>query len=367
VGGGDPGLGDERIADRQKRPIDQFFDDCAAALKQRNAPQIAKIVLDDGVFDAEFRHPDWPAAQADRWFQPPVGGLNLNDNCADITVTVRGREIQFTSQPELPDEFFDSRLAFGKGKQHITLKRPAGLDGFQLAGTVRGGGTLEPCAVNDPSVFFAAAVRQALIARGVRVTGDVVRRALRPADQESATLLVRHTTPLPDVLWRANTFSQNLFAECLVKSLPAYDPAGRRTGVAGSWAAGTALVAQTLGQLGVDLSAARLRDGSGLSHENAVTPAQLVQLLTRMQRHPHARVFLDSLAQPGEPGSMQKRYDDALFKGHVRAKTGTLANVHALAGYATRPGGQRLIFAVLVDGPAGSELPYQVCKALVSR
>ena len=109
---------------------------------------------------------------------------------------------------------------------------PAGGDVFQLSGTVAKGGPLDPVSVNQPGVFFAHALRQALERRGIEVRGDVVRRQLSDADLSAATLLATHTTPLPDVLWRCNTFSQNMFAECVLKSLAAYEPDGRRSATA---------------------------------------------------------------------------------------------------------------------------------------
>ena len=254
---------------------------------------------------------------------------------------------------------------------------------FQLRGTVARGTTLDPASCGDPTTFFGHALAQALERRGIQVRGGFVRRtADMPAPGASAptttppSALATHTTPLADVLWRCNTFSQNLFAECLMKSLAAYEPDGRRSGTPGSgdgarggtpgsWAGGEAVVRATLGNLGVDLSGAELRDGSGLSHADRATAAQLTRLLIVMRRHRCADEFVGSLAQPGEEGSMNHRYDDPALRGRLRGKTGTLQGVHALAGYLTRPDGTVLAFALLINGPPSTDLPKQVCKALV--
>ena len=134
----------------------------------------------------------------------------------------------------------------------------------------------------------------------------------------------------------AQYLQQNLFAECLLKSLAAYGPDGRRTGQPGGWESGAAIVRATLSKLGVDLTGAVLRDGSGLSHSNRASAAQIVRLLAIMKRHRHADVFLESLAVPGELGSMRRRYARIGPGGRLRAKTGTLAQVHSLAGYVER-------------------------------
>src|SRR5262249_34266745 len=78
IASGDPAIGDDRIAARSGRPVSAFFDDCIRALAGR---RIARIVLDDSVFDDQVRNPTWPADQNLSWYQAPVGGLNYNDNC----------------------------------------------------------------------------------------------------------------------------------------------------------------------------------------------------------------------------------------------------------------------------------------------
>jgi glucose-6-phosphate isomerase len=70
------------------------------------------------------------------------------------------------------------------------------------------------------------------------VDDDIVRRTLTPEQRGSAEVLYTHKTSIRDAIWRCNAFSQNLFAEALIKALAAYEPDLRKTGVAGSWPAG---------------------------------------------------------------------------------------------------------------------------------
>jgi len=365
LGGGDPGFGDERIEQRQNCRLTRIFDEWAAALRAQGTTAIGKLVLDDSIFDALVRHPDWPDDQSDRWYQAPVGGLNINNNCLDVTVVVRGRDISLRLHPDVSTELIRNTLQRGK-QQRPVLKRPPNSDVFQLSGTVTRGGPLDPVCVNQPTMFFAHAVRAALQQRGISIRGDVVRRQLTAPELAGAKLLATHATALPDVLWRCNTFSQNMFAESLLKSLAAYGPDGQRGNASGSWDAGRALARATLERLGINMTGATLRDGSGLSHDNRATATQFTRLLIRMRRHPHADVFLKSLAAAGEEGSMQRRYGDSALRGRLRGKTGTIAGVHTFAGYLTRPDGTVLAVAVLVNGPAANNLPPDVCKLLAT-
>ncbi len=365
VGAGDPAIGDERIADRHNQNPDHAFDEWAAAVRARGVTSLSGIVLDDSVFDEQWVHPDWPDGQADTWYQAPVGGLNLNDNCVDVTLAVRGGRIEAKSQPELPADFLRNDLKLAK-RQHPVLRRRASGDGLELTGTAAKGGALSPVCVRRPSAFFGAALKEAFEKRGIQVQGSVACRRL-PADALArATLVATYRTPLPDVLWRANRFSQNLFAECLLKSLGVYGADGRATGDAGgSWDSGRAVLLETLGRMGVDMSGAAIRDGSGLSHRNRVTAAQITRLLVLMHRHRHADVFLASLAEAGELGSMRHRYSDPALRGRLRGKTGSIEGVRGLAGYLTRPDGTVLAFALLMNTEAGADLPVQACRAML--
>ena len=363
IGAGDPSLGDRRVAEHAGLPLDFPFDRWADALKARGLERVERIVLDDSIFDRQWRHPDWPPDQATAWYQAPAGALNCNDNCVDTRIVRKGREITLILHPELPASFVENSLRVGT-KQRPLVRRSADRDVFEFDGTVTKSTYLGPVSALRPTVFFGHALKQTLLSRGIEVPGDVVRREGTLQSLEGETPLYTHVTPLPTVLWRCNTFSQNMFAECLLKSLVAYTPEGRRTGQAGSWELGTRRERVVLGGMGVDMSGAVLRDGSGLSHDNRVTAEQVVAVLVSMAHHRHAAVFADSLAVPGEPGSMLRRYTDPVLVGRLRGKTGTIDGVRALAGYVTRPDGTRLAFALLCNGGCTPDLPVSVAGIL---
>lgn len=364
VGSGDPSLGDERIARRHDRSADYLFDAWAATAKRAGLNPVAKITLDDSIFDRRARHPDWPDDQADRWYQAPVGGLNYNDNCLDVQVQVGERRVTFDSRPYIGHRLIHNALTVGRSHRPI-IKRRADSDVFTLSGAVTHGGMLDPVAARRPTLFFSHAVYHELNRRGLEITGPVVRRELSPTEQARAELLHEHRTPMTDVIWRCNNFSQNLFAECLMKSLAAYGADGEPGEQPGSWDAGRRVAERTLERLGVDMTGARLRDGSGLSHENRLTANQVVTLLVRMRGHPDQDVFVASLAQPGEPGSLRTRYDHPTLRGHLRGKTGTIRGVRCLAGYVVRDDDRTLAFAMLVNGPVRRARFVDLCRILV--
>ena len=363
IGGGDPGFGDERIAAMHQRPHLGELSFWARRLREEGVTRLTTIALDDSIFDRQHRHPDWPNDQAAAWYQAPVGGLNLNDNCIDAAIDITNARIALDLKPSLPAAFLDSKLAVGKAHEPRVTRRLAS-DIFEFRGSIAHSENLGSVSVGDPTVFFGYALRQELEVHGIDCGERVVRRDITPEQRSAARVIAVNKTSLRDALWRANTFSQNMFAECLLKSLAAYDSDGSRTGRPGSWQAGHAVLRRTLGTLGVNLDGAALRDGSGLSHDNRVTARQIVTLLKAMQSHRYADVFLGSLARAGRSGSMERRYADPQLVGRLIGKTGTISGVRTLAGLLTRDDGGTLIFALLVDGDVPPDLPAAVCKAL---
>lgn len=364
IGSGDPGIGDERLEQKRgERPL-ACFDEWAEALRAAGATAIENIVLDDSIFDQQWRHPDWPDEQYQEWYQAPVGGLNLNDNCVDATARAAEGGVTLALRPPLPNEFIVNELKPG-GSNRVGVTREAGSDVLRFSGIVRGSAGFEPVAVERPTLVFGYALREALRARGITVSGKVLRQPIDDARAAAARPIATHRTPLADVLWRSNTFSQNLFAECLLKALSAYGPDGRRSGRAGSWEDGVRVELAALQRLGVDLRGATLRDGSGLSHSNRVTAAHFTHLLRAMRAHRHAAVFVESLAVAGgEDGTMRRRFAAPSLRGRLRGKTGSIQGVAALAGYVERPDGVTLAFALLVSGGGGEELQVRVAQIL---
>ena len=117
-------------------------------------------------------------------------------------------------------------------------------------------------------------------------------------------------------------------------------------------------VADVVTRLGVAPGELRLLDGSGLARGAAVSPAALARLLTLAisPEHPELRPLLTGLPVAGFTGTLSERFPaTGSGAGAVRAKTGTLTGVSALAGTVRDAKGRVLVFAVLADEvPAGA-------------
>ncbi|TML21843.1 MAG: D-alanyl-D-alanine carboxypeptidase/D-alanyl-D-alanine-endopeptidase [Actinobacteria bacterium] len=142
--------------------------------------------------------------------------------------------------------------------------------------------------------------------------------------------------------------SDNTIAEVLARqvAIAAKQPA--------SFAGEGAALLSTLSGLGLPTDGASISDGSGLSFDDRLTPRLLTGLLglaTRADR-PELHALVAGLPVAGYSGTLAERFRTPSANpadGVVRAKTGTLPGVNALAGYVTTTGGRLLAFAVLAD------------------
>jgi D-alanyl-D-alanine carboxypeptidase/D-alanyl-D-alanine-endopeptidase (penicillin-binding protein 4) len=138
-----------------------------------------------------------------------------------------------------------------------------------------------------------------------------------------------------------NRESDNFFAEMLIKGL------GAHFGGGGTTAAGARVVRAEVAHFGLH---PRVVDGSGLSPADHTSPRDVVRLLTIVRGMPVGRDLEDSLAVAGRTGTLATRMRGTAAQDSCHAKTGTLADVSALAGYCTTTnGGDEVAFAFLMN------------------
>jgi D-alanyl-D-alanine carboxypeptidase/D-alanyl-D-alanine-endopeptidase (penicillin-binding protein 4) len=91
-----------------------------------------------------------------------------------------------------------------------------------------------------------------------------------------------------------------------------------------------------------------MRDGSGLSRADRVSPQQIVGLLAAMRSTPVGDVWRASFATPGMHGStLVHRMRHTYAVGRCQAKTGTLIGVSVLSGYCNAAGGDLVAFSFM--------------------
>jgi D-alanyl-D-alanine carboxypeptidase/D-alanyl-D-alanine-endopeptidase (penicillin-binding protein 4) len=211
-------------------------------------------------------------------------------------------------------------------------------DGSTGFATTPGAGT-GPRVAGDPPSLAAETLITLLEERGVEVAGGASSGRAPEGAVEVAAL---PSLPMVELVEEMLSDSDNTTAELLVKELGLH-ASGQGTTTAGLQAVLEALAAEGLPVDGLDLL-----DGSGLDPANQATCGLLVESLDRLGRD---SVVGRSLPVAGETGTLRWRMGDTPADGRVQAKTGTLAQVNALAGFASTEAGGQLTFAYVINGP----------------
>ena len=164
--------------------------------------------------------------------------------------------------------------------------------------------------------------------------------------------------PVPALVERMLADSDNDLAEALARQVAL--ATGRPASFAGVADALEEVLGGALEEAGISRDAVRLVDGSGLSREDRLQPAALVRLLARAASgdDPRLAPVLSGLPVAGFNGTLGPRYregDAVPAAGVVRAKTGTLNGVSALAGLLRTADGRLLAFDLTADAvPLGA-------------
>ena len=173
-------------------------------------------------------------------------------------------------------------------------------------------------AIPNPPETAAAMVRTALLNHGVEITGR--EHAAAPA---AVILATTRSAPLIDIIRSIHHTSDNVEAQCVFLAMAADggDPA--------------AVVRRHWADAGVDFSALRLLDGSGLARANMIRAVDLAKVAHTALTAPHGREFFESLP--------------AYQNGAVRSKPGWMSGVTTSVGTITTADGRRMTYAFMAN------------------
>ena len=366
VGGGDPNISGRFYGD----DINAVFDKWAEGLRRMGIGRVVgDILLNASFFDSVGRHPDWKTDQESRWYQAPISALSYNDNV--VLVSIRpgpraGRPVGVSIDPpvDLLRPVTLARTVGRRGRVRVAVSRAAGSSAVTVSGTVplRPALWSTPITIDDPPAFFGKALQNRLRTAGISVTGQVVENAVKP-DSFWVPIATTESDLLPTIEV-CNKRSQGFYAEQIFKTVSA-----EKTGQ-GTWAGSVALAKDFLASLGLDSARFQLHDGSGLSIANRAAAVDLVKFLRAMDRQPYGELWRNTLAVSGDSeGTLRHRLNDAVTRGQILAKTGSLERVSTLVGYARASSGRTYVFAILFNGRVpnggGQALEDRLLRALV--
>jgi D-alanyl-D-alanine carboxypeptidase/D-alanyl-D-alanine-endopeptidase (penicillin-binding protein 4) len=192
-----------------------------------------------------------------------------------------------------------------------------------------------------PPNAYITALQEALEARGLSVAGTD--SASRGISRTIDTIAVILSPPLREIMPAFQKPSQNQIGEILLRTLGL-----ERTGF-GIPDSGRAVIERQLLEWGAARDGFVVRDGSGLSRYNYLSPETIVRVLDVMRRDTVFQVFYGALPVAGIDGTLANRLKGTHAEANARAKTGFIAQARSLSGYVTSADGRVLIYSLLCN------------------
>ena len=352
------------------------------------------IVGDDSFFLNEPYGTAWGWDDLQWGYGAPASALSFNENTTLLKVTADSSTpsgVAASWDPAIEYFTLDDTMTLAAPNERARpgLQRMPGSMLVRAWGTVPVAGFEAELAVEEPAEFTATAFKQALLERGIQVTGsataahrdpngtgDFIGERAEPIRLERSNLqtveapitgrrvLGTHiSVPVAQDIMVTNKVSQNLHSELLLRLL------GKVFGNDGSLAQGARVVRQFMINAGVSDQDFFLYDGSGMSMDDRIAPRATTQLLAWTARQPWGAAFRATLPVAGVDGTLTNRFRNSPLKGKLWAKTGTLNETVALSGFLQAASGKMVAFSVMVNGHrpgsvAESVAVERICEAI---
>lgn len=324
------------------------------------------IVGDASYFRGELYGLGWQWNDLQWYFGAEPSALSIDENSVEVTMSPAAKKGESANVIVTPNQNFvrlTNNATTGEPNAITTIGIIRGLsdNNVRVWGNfpVDGRAFSAFLSVHDPPLWAATLFRQALTARGIKVDGGVRSRDFRTAEtdkfdpQKAFELAYENSESLAEIVRRTNKESNNLFAELILRTVgkergaSAPDPDPRKNAARGDDEAGSAVVRAWLESKGIATRSVAIRDGSGLSRLDLVTPETTTRLLSAMTNSNAAAEFHDSLPNAGHDGTLSSRLKN--MTGRIFAKTGTLTYTHSLSGYATTQHQEVLVFSIMCN------------------
>lgn len=362
IGSGDPLLGDGVTDQLYGRADRWFFDEIIDSLREHGVEAVTDIIVDTTIFDDERVHPNWSENDLNRWFACEVCGLNYNANCIEVTTDNQNGRVAIRVEPKTAFvQIINQVRAVSSGPSAVGAYRNRQLNRITIRGKCKNREGPFDVAIEKPGAFFGFVLAERLVEGGIPTTGQLLEKGF---DDEACqfVLLAEYTTPLIDVLHRANKESLGLAAEALLKTVgAASDPEGRN----GSWANGGQVVGAYLARLGVPAGEFRIDDGSGLSRENRLSARAIMAVLLDVYHGDNWELYRTSLAVGGEDGTIARYFKQSSHRGNILGKTGYISGVRSFSGVCLTDGGPYLFSIISNRSSLSRDVINRIASAII--
>ncbi len=297
--------------------------------------------VDETVFDNVEWGEGWQWDDDMNPLMPKFSAYNINKNLVKIDVSPTGSNVaaKLTVKPFYPVTFMNLVITDYTVPTNVKVEKNTTIatNMLNISGRVsKISSILLPVA--NPKMNFILRLEDAIRSKKFEYFSQI-KNAKLPENNVYLVDTVEHdfSSVLPSIL----KVSSNLSAESLFKYAGAIWSNSQ-----GSIANSLAMLSEYFEKINLNSEDIKIVDGSGVSKNNLMTSDFMTDFLIYKASCDDFEIFKEYLPKPGE-GTLKNRM--LYFKDNLRAKTGTLSDTSAIAGYITSRRGKLYAFDIMIN------------------
>lgn len=330
-------------------PTLTYYDlaDLLIGLRTQQISSIAgDVYIDNTAYDQRFYGPGWQGKDKQYCYGAPISASIINHNCLAFKVspTKGGQLAQITTStkyfyPVIKNSVVTKNNSARSCYLHLSTLPNSEISIDGCLGNKQSWGL--NYVVTNVSEYNRALFNDLFYRLHIKIYGKMF---FKHAPENLSLISTHSSKPLRDLIQMMMKKSDNIIAGALFKKIGQL-----YTREPGSWENGSIAVSQILQKrTGMNIAGLRVLDGSGLSPNNLTTSAQMMQVLDYAYHQQNNFDFISALPIAGIDGTLKHRMSNIARK--VRAKTGTISGVVALAGYVMSSDKEPIAFVILING-----------------
>ena len=297
------------------------------------------IIIVANKFSGDYIPDGWSKSDAKYCYAAPASTLNMNKNCSVIKLIKKPgsshttvENISNTSNIAIKNE---ATVQSSHGGKKCTFRIHMNDDNvLYLSGCLPEQKEFYlNLAIANPALKTLDTIKDFIQKIGITCAGNIIIGNLPKTPLNQLTSI--YSEPIGELITHMLHKSDNLYAESIARTV------GYKIDGIGSTEISVKAMKNTIAKYYKLKTTGRLvmKDGSGLSHGNYVTPAFMVELLSGVYQSAIGKAFYSYLPTRNIKG----------LAGKVRAKTGTLKGVSTLSGYLYTKKNHIISFSIMLN------------------
>ncbi len=314
--------------------------------KDKNIITPKNIYIDSTVFDNNNWGEGWQWDDDLNPLMPKFSAYNLDKNILNIIITANGGNVPPTIavKPFYPLTFMNAITTDVLSKENnVSFTRDSNIYNIIKASGTISTAVTKNLPVPNPRVYFLLRLKNAINNAKIEYYNNIKNAKL---PDKNIYLVSEVSHDMSEIGKAVLKNSNNAAAETVFKMAGSVWTEDK-----GTTENSLKMLESYLKNVGLDIKDVTIVDGSGVSKNNLMSANFMTKFLVALTKDDNFETYKEMMVSPGE-GTLTNRM--LYFKDNLRAKTGTLFGISAIAGYITTRKGKNLAFDIMINDSKAS-------------